>query len=172
MALVVLLRGANLGKRRFSPKAVEKALSDLDVVSIGAAGTFVVRKRVAAAALRKRVEGELPFEPAPMVIATGTEVLAAFEAGRAVAVPDGARRFATAMGKKPAKRPRLPLDVPEGAQWGVRVAAVEGRFAIGARRRFDETGVYPNEVVERAFGTDATTRDWPTIEKIAKALSA
>jgi uncharacterized protein (DUF1697 family) len=46
MALVVLLRGVNVGGHKtFRPKRLAERLRDLDVVNIGAAGTFVVRRR-------------------------------------------------------------------------------------------------------------------------------
>jgi len=45
MALVVLLRGVNVGgHRRFRPALLAQALAHLDVVSIGAAGTFLMLK--------------------------------------------------------------------------------------------------------------------------------
>ena len=45
MALVVFLRGVNVGGHRtFRPSQLVKELADFDVVNIGAAGTFVVRK--------------------------------------------------------------------------------------------------------------------------------
>ena len=45
MALVVLLRGVNVGGHRtFRPTLLAKELSRYDVVNVGAAGTFVVRK--------------------------------------------------------------------------------------------------------------------------------
>ncbi|HWH09140.1 MAG TPA: hypothetical protein VNX21_08060 [Candidatus Thermoplasmatota archaeon] len=171
MATVVLLRGANLGKRRFSPKAVEAALADLGCASVGAAGTFVVRKRVAAAALRERVQAELPWPDAELVLLTEKEFRAALRAGEAVDVPAGAKRFATAMETKPVK-PEVPLEFSEGRAWAVRVEAVEGRVALGVRRSVGATGVYPNEVVEKAYGVRATTRDWPTMEKVAARLDA
>ena len=170
MPTVVLLRGANLGKRRFSPKAVEAALADLDAVNIGAAGTFVVRKKVAAKALRERVQAELPWDDAEMVLLTEKEFRAALAAGEAVKVPEGARRFATAMETKPAK-PDVPLEFPQGSKWAVRVEAVEGRVALGVRRSVTATGVYPNEVIEKAYGVRATTRDWPTMEKVGALLA-
>lgn len=47
MASVVFLRGVNVGGHKaFQPSAVARDLADLDVVNIGAAGTFVVRKPV------------------------------------------------------------------------------------------------------------------------------
>ena len=43
MALVVLLRGVNVGGHKaFQPSALAKELADFDVVNVGAAGTFVV----------------------------------------------------------------------------------------------------------------------------------
>ena len=45
MALIVFLRGVNVGGHRtFRPSTLARELSDYDVVSVGAAGTFVVRK--------------------------------------------------------------------------------------------------------------------------------
>jgi len=45
MALIVLLRGINVGGHRaFRPKLLAQDLGRFDVVNIGAAGTFVVRK--------------------------------------------------------------------------------------------------------------------------------
>lgn len=168
MSLVVFLRGANLGNRRFKPAELAETLADLGITSLGAAGTFVVRKKIAERTLRAKLQAEIPFE-APMVVCAAEEVRAALAAGEKVDAPEGARRFATVMEKAPAPAPRLPLETPAGA-WAVRVATIEGRIAIGARRRFDETGVYPNEVVEKAFKVQATTRDWPTMEKVGKLL--
>ncbi|SRR5581483_3801277 len=169
MALVVFLRGANLGNRRFKPAQLAQTLADLDVTNLGAAGTFVVRKKVAERTLRAKLQAEIPFD-APMVVCTEKEVLAALEAGATVDAPEGTRRFATAMEKAPSPAPKLPLTAPAGSAWAVRVALLEGRFAIGTRRPAGETGVYPNEVVEKAFKVSATTRDWPTMEKLGKLL--
>ena len=167
MAQVVLLRGANLGSRRFSPKAVEKTLSDLGVVNVGAAGTFVVRGKVAKDALLARLADAVPFDPRAILVSS-KEFLEAITAGDAIPVPDGAKRFATALAS-PATH-TLPIEEPAGKAWGVRVLATTKRFALGVRRRVDETGVYPNEVVEKAFGVAATTRDWPTMERVARLL--
>lgn len=172
MMLVALLRGANLGNKRFSPVALAKELADLDVASIGAAGTFVARGRVTQTALRQRIATALPFD-AEIIILSEKEVRAAAARGEAVAVPAGAKRFATAIARPIGTAPpRLPLDAPASGAWGVRIVAMEGRVALGVRRRVDATGIYPNEVVEKTFGQPATTRDWPTIEKILDALDA
>lgn len=45
MALVVFLRGVNVGGHRtFRPRDLARKLRDYDVVNVGAAGTFVVRQ--------------------------------------------------------------------------------------------------------------------------------
>ena len=50
MSLVVFLRGVNVGgHKRFRPAALAKELVHLDAVNIGAAGTFVIRRRVSRA---------------------------------------------------------------------------------------------------------------------------
>ena len=63
MALIVFLRGVNVGGHRtFRPSALARELAAYDVVSVGAAGTLIVRKPGSCvkflAALRRR----LPFE--------------------------------------------------------------------------------------------------------------
>jgi len=69
MALVVLLRGVNVGGHRtFRPTELAKQLADLDVVNIGAAGTFVVRQRVTQARLRAELTSRLPFDAAIMMV--------------------------------------------------------------------------------------------------------
>lgn len=168
MAVVALLRGANVGGKRFKTKDVLDALAGLDAVNLGAAGTFVVRKKVAESTLRKRIAAALPFE-CDILVLSAAEVHAALTAGAKHDVPaDAVRRFATVMDKE--VKAKLPLEEPSGAGWGVRVLAVEGRVALGVRKRVDVTGVYPNAVVEKAFEVRATTRDWPTMEKIGKLL--
>jgi hypothetical protein len=168
MASVVLLRGANLGSRRFSPKAVEAELRDLDAVSIGAAGTFVVRRPPARSTLLERIEAAVPFDPQAILV-TGAQVRAAIVAGAKLEPPAGSKLFATAVEKVP-KAPRVPLEEPEG-KWGLRVVALEGPFALGFRRPVAVAGVYPNAVIEKAWGVRATTRDWATLEKVGKLLT-
>ena len=62
MALVVFLRGVNVGGHRtFRPSVLAKELSEYDVVNVGAAGTFVVRKPGARAKFRAELRRRLPF---------------------------------------------------------------------------------------------------------------
>src|ERR1700675_1120142 len=75
MALVVFLRGVNVGGHRtFRPSLLANQLSEFDVVNIGAAGTFIVRKRISQAKLRAELARRLPFETKVM-ICNGDDVL-------------------------------------------------------------------------------------------------
>ena len=57
MALVVLLRGINVGGHRiFRPSTLAAHLKHLDAVNIGAAGTLVVRRPLSRTRLRAEPE--------------------------------------------------------------------------------------------------------------------
>ena len=75
MALVVLLRGVNVGGHRtFRPTTLTKQLKHLDAVNIGAAGTFVVRQPITRAQLRAELSRRLPFD-AEIMICHGREIV-------------------------------------------------------------------------------------------------
>ena len=168
MASVVFLRGVNVGGKTFKPTQLAAELADLDATSVGAAGTFVVRRRVAAAALAARVRDALPFE-ADVFVRPGDEVRALVARAPFGEPPPDARPFVSVLGAAPRAPPPLPLDRPEGDAWEVRVLSVEGAYALSVRRA---TGgrFYPNEVVEKALGVRATTRTWSTMETLARKL--
>jgi uncharacterized protein (DUF1697 family) len=74
MALVVLLRGVNVGGHRtFRPSALAQQLKHLGAINIGAAGTFVVRHPMTPAQLRAEVARRLPFD-AVTVVCQGRDI--------------------------------------------------------------------------------------------------
>ncbi len=74
MALVVLLRGVNVGGHRtFRPTKLAAQLKHVGAVNIGAAGTFVIRHRMTQAQIRDEVAGKLPFG-AEIVVCQGREI--------------------------------------------------------------------------------------------------
>ena len=74
MALVAFLRGVNVGGHRtFRPSILARELSDYDVVNVGAAGTFVVRKPGPRAKFRAALLQKLPFEAA-VALCDGREI--------------------------------------------------------------------------------------------------
>lgn len=75
MALVVFLRGVNVGGHRtFRPSVLARELSHYDVVNVGAAGTFVVRKPGSRAKFRAALLRKLPFE-AEVILCDGRDLV-------------------------------------------------------------------------------------------------
>jgi uncharacterized protein (DUF1697 family) len=75
LALVVFLRGVNVGGHRtFRPSVLARELSQYEVVNVGAAGTFVVRKPGARSRFRADLLRKLPFE-AEVAICDGRDLL-------------------------------------------------------------------------------------------------
>src|SRR5207247_8448224 len=75
MALVVFLRGVNVGGHRtFRPSILAKELSNHDVVNVGATGTFVVRKPGSRAKFRSALLRKLPFE-ADVALCEGRDLI-------------------------------------------------------------------------------------------------
>ncbi len=172
MAQVVLLRGVNVGgNKTFRPSTFAAELADLDVVNVGAAGTFVVRRSISLAKLRAELEQRLPFQ-AELMIVPGRDVLALAEVDPFAAAPpdDDVVRYVTALAKRPRTPPALPHARPDGEEWQVRVLGLHGVFALSLHRRLGKRLIYPNEVVEKHFGVSATTRNWNTIAAICAIL--
>ena len=172
MALVVLLRGLNVGGHRtFRPSRLAEQLQHLDAVNIGAAGTFVIRQPVSRAQLRVEVARGLPFD-AEIVICQGREIVRLmshdFFSGHPVR-PDIVR-FVSVLSRLPRSTPRLPIKLPSRDEWLLKVLARDGRFVFGLYRRHMKVISYLG-TLDRVFGVPATTRNWNTITTIAKVLN-
>lgn len=174
MASVVFFRAANVGGHQvFRPGVLAKEMAKLDVINIGAAGTLVVRRKVAEASLRAELLRRLPFKP-ELMICSAREIIALKESDPFRDAPPDEKavpRSVTVMQKPPKTLPRLPLEQPAGNKWEVSIIGVTGRFALSLRRRMERLKFCPNEVVEKHFAMPATTRSWNTIEAICKALA-
>jgi uncharacterized protein (DUF1697 family) len=169
MGHVVFLRAANVGGRNvFRPAELARDLTDLDVVNVGAAGTFVVRSRTSAARIRREILERLPFEPMLAVVPT-REVLSLVESQpfAGVRLSKDRRAWVAILDRRIRERPDLPLFAPQRRAWTVRIGRVEGRFALGLWQRRPGGFVFPNQVVEGTFGRQATCRWWETLEKVA-----
>lgn len=168
MAHVVFLRAANVGGRNVCrPAELAKRLAHLDVASLGAAGTFLVRGRATPARIRREILAGLSFAP-EIVIRPAEEVVALVKRKPfdGVRFSKDVRGWVAALAGTPKSRPKLPLVRPEGAEWCVRLDRVEGAFVSGLWRRRAKN-LFPNQVVETALGVPATTRWWETIERLA-----
>lgn len=172
MPHAVFLRAANVGGRNvFRPAQLATALRHLGFVNVGAAGTFVVRERASAAAIRDEILAKLPFELDLAVVPGRTlQALVRTEPFHGVTFSKDLRGWAAILCRRPGKPPRLPLEAPTGKPWTVRLDRIEGPFALGLHRRRAGAFLFPNQVVEKALGTPATTRWWETILQVARLL--
>jgi len=171
MALVVFLRGVNVGGHRtFRPSLVAKELRDYDVVNIGAAGTFVVRTPVSRAKLRAELLRTLPFET-EVALCDGRD-LVRLETDN----PFGAEpkrpdvvRFVSILSKAHRLRAPLPITFPPDGEWLLRVIAVKKQFVFGVYRRHMKAIGYLAQI-DKLFGVPATTRNWNTITSVVRIL--
>lgn len=171
MALVVLLRGVNVGGHKtFRPAALVQQLKHLDAVNIGAAGTFVIRKPVAVARLRSEFARRLPFAT-EIVICQGRDILKlvarnpfAGQAARSDIVP-----FVSTLAARPKAAVKLPMSFPSSGQWLLKIIERDDRFVLGVYRRHMKAIGYLGKL-DNVFDVPATTRNWNTINAIAKAL--
>jgi len=171
VALVVLLRGINVGGHRtFRPSILAKQLKHLDAVNIGAAGTFVIREPVSRAQLRAEFARRLPFD-AQIVICEGREIVRLMSRDF---LPDnlvrpGIVRFVSVLSRAPRSAPTTPMSFPSTGRWLVRILARENRFVVGLYRRHMRVISYLGKL-DRVFGVPATTRNWNTLTAITKLL--
>lgn len=172
MAHVVFLRAANVGGNNiFRPAQLARALKHLDVVNVGAAGTFVVRASATSNAIREEITARLPFV-CDMVIRPADEVrtLVSGQPFNGVTFTRDLRGWVAALCDTPRKKPKLPLLLPEAGEWAMRVDYVDGAFALGIWRRPRAKMVMPSNAIEKALGVPATVRWWETYEKISRAI--
>jgi uncharacterized protein (DUF1697 family) len=172
MSHVVFVRAMNVGgKNVFRPAQLATALAHLEMVNVGAAGTFLVRGKASPAKLRREILARLPFEPA-LAISPAAEVLALVRSQpfRGVAFSRDLRGWVAALETRPKRPCMLPIAIPAGKAWSVRFDRIDGQFAIGLWRRRPGGFVFPSHVVERALGVPATMRWWETYERIARLI--
>ena len=171
MALIVFLRGVNVGGHRtFRPSVLARELSAYDVVNVGAAGTFIVRKPGSRAKFRAELLRKLPFE-AEVVLCEGRDLIRlemenpfGTEPSRLDVV-----RFVSMLSKASRVRPSIPITLPPDGEWFLRVIASKDRFVFGVYRRHMKTIGYLGQM-DRLFGAPATTRNWNTIIAILRIL--
>jgi uncharacterized protein (DUF1697 family) len=171
VALVVLLRGANVGGHRtFRPSTLVGRLSHLDAVNIGAAGTFVIRRPVSRTQLRADLTRRLPFD-AEIAICQGREIVGLMSQNHFADQPvrPDIVRFVSVLCKRPRSTPPTPMSFPSSGKWLLKVLARDNRFVFGVYRRHMKAISYLGSF-DRLFGVPVTTRNWNTITAIARIL--
>ncbi len=173
MALVVFLRGVNVGGHRsVRPTMLARQLKRYGVVNIGAAGTFVVRRPISQSQLRVEFERRLPFQ-AEVIICRGGELLSAASVHRFGDAPirSDVVRFVSVLSRRSRRPPDIPVDLPPDGRWFLRILARESRFLFGLYRRHMQTIRYFG-TMDKLFGVPVITRNWNTITAVVKTLEA
>lgn len=173
MALVVFLRGVNVGgHRRFRPSLLAKELAAYDVVNLGATGTFVVRNADSRTAFRAALRRKLPFA-AEIVICDGRDLIRLGRENPFGAEPSrpDVVRFVSILSRARRVPPAMPITLPPDGEWFVRVVAANTRFVFGMYRRHMKTIGYLGQL-DRLFGGPVTTRNWNTIMTLVRMLTS
>ena len=171
MALVVLLRGVNVGGHRtFRPTTLAEQLKHLEAVNIGAAGTFVIRRPITRTQLRAELARRLPFDTETM-ICEGREIVGLMSQNHFTGQPvrPDIVRFVSVLSKCPPSAPSTPMNFPSSGKWLLKILARDSRFVFGVYRRHMKVISYLG-TFDRLFGVPATTRNWNTIVTVARVL--
>lgn len=171
MALVVFLRGVNVGGHRtFRPTQLAEALKHLGASNIGAAGTLVIRHPMTQAQARAEVARILPFV-AEIVVCQSREIvnLLSKDPFEGHSVRPDVVRFVSVLSRRPRLAPSTPMQFPSSGQWLMKILARRNRFVIGMYRRHMKVIGYLG-ALDRLYGVPATTRNWNTLARIARVL--
>ena len=171
MALVVFLRGVNVGGHRtIRPTKLAEALKHLGAVNIGAAGTLVIRQPMTQAQARAEVARTLPFV-AQIIVCQGRDVASLISknpfAGQSLR--GGVVRFVSILSQRPRLTPPTPMRFPSSGPWLMKILTRRNRFVIGTYRRHMKVIGFLG-ALDRLYGVSMTTRNWNTITAIARVL--
>jgi len=128
MALIVFFRGINVGGHRaFRPSVLAKELGIYDAVNVGAAGTLVVRKPGLRATFLAELRRKLPFE-ATIAFCDGSDLIR-LEMDNPFGTeppPTDVVQFVSILSEAGRRRVSLPIALPEGGEWLVRIIGSTG----------------------------------------------
>ena len=175
MASVVFLRGVNVGTaNRCRPAQIAIQLKKFDIVNIGAVGTFVVRENVDESTLRAAIAKKLPFKCEIMIVPAKAIVdLAGKDPFTGQPSGPDITRFVSVLHKglnSSLITRHSSLSLPSQNDWLLKILKIEKQFVLGIYRRQMKAIGYLGKI-EKLLGAPATTRNWNTIEKVAKILS-
>ena len=158
------------GHRRLRPSVLARELGAYDVISIGAAGTFVVRKPGRRTQFLAELRRRLPH--GAVIACCAGHDLVRLEMDR----PFGNERphvdvvqFLSVLSKACRKHVSLPAAIPEDGEWFVRIIGSRNRLVFGVYRRHMKT-IGHLDRIDDLFGAPATTRSWSTMLSVLRAL--
>ena len=149
-----------------------RELGAYDVVNVGAAGTLIVRKPGSRAKFLAELRRKLPFE-AEVAFCDGSDLIRLEMENPFGAEPSRPDivRFVSILSKDGRNMASLPIALPAGKEWFVRIIGSKNRLVFGVYRRHMKTIGYLGRIDE-IFGAPATTRSWNTILSVLRFLKA
>ena len=178
MASVVFLRGINVGGANLcKPAQLAKKLNKLDIVNIGAVGTFVVRAKVAQSALRKKLAAQLKKDfgvKCEIMIVPAKSIVDLVKKNPFARHPSGPEltRFVSVLHQTSNIKPqtfKLPLCLPSKTDWLLKIVSIQNRFVLGVYKRQMKAIGYLGKI-EKILGVPGTIRSWNTIQRVAELL--
>jgi uncharacterized protein (DUF1697 family) len=171
--LIVFFRGINVGGHRtFRPSVLAGKLGAHDVVNVGAAGTFIVRRPGSRSEFLSELRRKLPFEAE--IAFCGARDLSQLELANPFGPEPPSRdviRFVSILSKAKRLKPELPIAIPQSGEPFVQIFGSRGRLLFGVYRRQMRTIAYLGQI-DKIFGAPATTRSWSTILSVLRLLKA
>ena len=135
--LIVFFRGINVGgHRRFRPSVLAKELEAYDVLNVGAAGTLIVRKPGSRAKFLAALRRQVPFE-VEVALCDGGDLLRLEMENPFGSEPprQDLVRFVSILSTVARGKASLPIALPEGGEWFVRIIGTKDRLVYGVYRR-------------------------------------
>ena len=147
-------------------------LDAYDVVNVGAAGTLVVRKPGSRAKFLAELRRKLPFE-ATVAVCEESDLIRLESKNPFAAEPSrpDVIQFVSVLSKDCRGDVSLPVTIPEGGEWFVRIMGRQDRLVFGVYRRHMKSIGYLGRIDE-LFGAPATTRSWSTILSVLRIVKA
>jgi uncharacterized protein (DUF1697 family) len=171
MALIVFFRGINVGGHRtFRPSVLARELSAYDVVNVGAAGTFIVRKPGSRTKFLAELRRRLPFK-AELAFCDDRDLFRLEMENPFGAEPprEDIVQFVSILSKTSRHKLPLPIALPKSGEPFVQIIGSKDRLLFGVYRRHMRTIGYLGQIDE-LFGVSATTRSWSTILSVLRIL--
>ena len=145
-------------------------LATYDVVNVGAAGTLVVRKPGPRTKFLAALRRKLPFA-AEVGVCDARDLIRLEMENPFAAEPSSPNviQFVSILTKAARGKARVPIAIPAGGEWFVRIMGSRGRLVFGVYRRHMKAIGYLGKMDE-LFGAPATTRSWSTMLAVLRTL--
>jgi uncharacterized protein (DUF1697 family) len=158
------------GHRTFRPKTLARELAAYDVVNVGAAGTFVVRKPGSRAKFLVDLRRKLPFE-VKVAFCDASDLLRLEMENPFETEPSDPNivRFVSILSEANQSKTSFPVALPSDEGWFVRIKGARNRLVFGEYRRHMKSIGYLGHI-DDLFGAPATTRGWNTILSVLRIL--